>query len=773
MKWKINKLEIRNFKAFEQVVFDFDCATLLTLEGPNGFGKTTVYDALELAFTGRIDRISRLCNEIMLSAQKNYDDNLFWNKKLKEEDILIKLELINIDNGAEFVFARKAFVNDLKVIQNNKANNFDVFKIFLLKNFYDNSFEKIITQEELEDSLGDKFIDNYNVVNYLEQGQNQFIFSKNLKERKDSIKKLLNTEEVSEVIKNCGDIERKITRKINSEKLDQKIVNLQARIKEINMSDLNLDSDMVYRQLSTSKVVPLWDLESYNFFENNDVVSDVEKIFSQFIDLFENYEKLDVWIKNKKIDKFLSKYSNDLMNVVKIGKYIGEYEAIKIQSEKFKILNKAVGYLSEDLSLITREMLDEIKYLIKFDIDVFLKNNEILIEKKRRVSILNEEILTINSARQKLIESHLNSSDNKCLLCDSLFDTHEVLISALDIKTASINASNKLELDEIKKLEDQQFLVINQNKDEIKKAIEDIDFNESLFNELDLNKGRFSILEKIIGWLRSNEIKIFDYYFTLVNSIVEQRFNDLILSIKKIKKDVDLNISTKFIEVLENSFEKIDDVLLLNRAVLIEKFNYFKVKKNEFRNEQILKLKKEIFEIQEIKRVRESLRLKINTLKTELSNLEKAYSKKIISEIELTFHIYSGRLIQNYQRGLGIFIDEGDGDRLRFCTAEKSAHDATLAMSSGQLSALSLAFFLSLNRVYANSPFILIDDPAQSLDDINIASLSDLLRCELKDRQLFLSSHEDDISAYLRFRFKRVGLSQKTFNIQKLNMIEQ
>ena len=91
-------------------------------------------------------------------------------------------------------------------------------------------------------------------------------------------------------------------------------------------------------------------------------------------------------------------------------------------------------------------------------------------------------------------------------------------------------------------------------------------------------------------------------------------------------------------------------------------------------------------------------------------------------------------------------------------------------MSSGQLSALSLAFFLSLNRVYANSPFILIDDPAQSLDDINIASLSDLLRCELKDRQLFLSSHEDDISAYLRFRFKRVGLSQKPFNIQKINV---
>lgn len=87
-------------------------------------------------------------------------------------------------------------------------------------------------------------------------------------------------------------------------------------------------------------------------------------------------------------------------------------------------------------------------------------------------------------------------------------------------------------------------------------------------------------------------------------------------------------------------------------------------------------------------------------------------------------------------------------------------------MSSGQLSALSLSFFLSLHKVYAKAPFILIDDPAQSLDEINIASLSDLLRCELKNRQLILSSHEDSIASYLRFRFKRAGLRQKSINMQ-------
>ncbi|WP_151743324.1 AAA family ATPase [Acinetobacter calcoaceticus] len=771
MKWKINRLEIRNFKAFEQISFNFDCATLLTLEGPNGFGKTTVYDALELVFTGRIERISRLCNEIMLSAQRNYSDNLFWNNKLREEDILIKLELINIDNNEKFVFARKAFVEDLKVIQNNKANNFDIFKIFLMKNYDDNNFVNKISQADIDEKLGDNFIDNYNIVNYLEQGQNQFVFSKNIKERKDSIKKLLNTEEISEIIKNCSDVERKISRKINSEKLDEKILDLENKIKEINMSDLNLGSDILYKRLSTSKEIPLWDGEFFNFFENSSIVSEVDEIFSQLLSAFEDNEKLNIWVKNKKNDDFIKKYSNHLVSIVRIGKYIGDYENLKIKSDYIKILNKALGFLSEKIYLITKEMLEEIKDLVYFDIDLFLKNNEILLKKQKIIFSSNEEIISINDARQKLINSHSNSNDKNCLLCDSLFDTHDLLISALDLKTASINANNNDALREIKSLEDIQILMITENKAKIKKLIDDIDFNKELFNELDLSKGSFSTLNQIMNWLRSHEIEGFDCDFTLVNSVVEQRYNDLILSIKRMKKEVDLNISTKCVEIFENSFEKIDDILLLNKSAVVEKFNYFKIKKNEFNNEQILKFNNEIFKIKQTQMARDNLKKKINILKTELSKLEKAYSKKIISEIELTFHIYSGRLIQNYQRGLGIFIDEGEGDRLRFCTAEQSAHDATLAMSSGQLSALSLAFFLSLNRVYANSPFILIDDPAQSLDDINIASLSDLLRCELKDRQLFLSSHEDDISAYLRFRFKRVGLTQKPFNIQKLNML--
>ncbi len=91
-----------------------------------------------------------------------------------------------------------------------------------------------------------------------------------------------------------------------------------------------------------------------------------------------------------------------------------------------------------------------------------------------------------------------------------------------------------------------------------------------------------------------------------------------------------------------------------------------------------------------------------------------------------------------------------------------------MSMSSGQVSALSLAFFLALNKVYSRVPLILIDDPSQSLDEVNVASLTDLLRCELKHCQLILSSHEDDISAYMRYRFDRAGLTTSSLNMQLL-----
>jgi exonuclease SbcC len=101
------------------------------------------------------------------------------------------------------------------------------------------------------------------------------------------------------------------------------------------------------------------------------------------------------------------------------------------------------------------------------------------------------------------------------------------------------------------------------------------------------------------------------------------------------------------------------------------------------------------------------------------------------------FYIYSGKIMQNYQRGLGLFIKEREqAESIVFVFENSSDHDALNYLNSGQLSALVISFTLALNKVYGNNDLgvILIDDPVQTMDEINMASLTELLRNEFLDK---------------------------------------
>ena len=67
-------------------------------------------------------------------------------------------------------------------------------------------------------------------------------------------------------------------------------------------------------------------------------------------------------------------------------------------------------------------------------------------------------------------------------------------------------------------------------------------------------------------------------------------------------------------------------------------------------------------------------------------------------------------------------------------------------LSSSQTNALALSIFLALNLGMARPPLELaiLDDPLQSLDDINLLGVVDLLRRCKKRRQLVISTHDAD-----------------------------
>ena len=151
-----------------------------------------------------------------------------------------------------------------------------------------------------------------------------------------------------------------------------------------------------------------------------------------------------------------------------------------------------------------------------------------------------------------------------------------------------------------------------------------------------------------------------------------------------------------------------------------------------------------------------------------LDNAINAYRKQLISQIEIPFFLYSSRLLQSYHGGQGVLISTKEGDKVRF-TAPGKEHDVLYTMSSGQLSAVLLAFALSLNQIYAGDGFrtMLIDDPIQCMDDINMVSLVELLSREFADSQIILSTHEDTFAKYIGYKYKKHGLDHRAISLKK------
>ena len=142
------------------------------------------------------------------------------------------------------------------------------------------------------------------------------------------------------------------------------------------------------------------------------------------------------------------------------------------------------------------------------------------------------------------------------------------------------------------------------------------------------------------------------------------------------------------------------------------------------------------------------------------------YQQLVIKQIEIPFFLYCSRLLQSYQGGQGVLIDSKDS-KIRF-TAPGGEHDILYTMSSGQLSAVLLAFSLVLNKIYSGKKFktLFIDDPIQCMDDINMISFVELLRREFSESQIILSTHEDSFANYIKYKFSKYNIRSQSVTLK-------
>jgi hypothetical protein len=95
---------------------------------------------------------------------------------------------------------------------------------------------------------------------------------------------------------------------------------------------------------------------------------------------------------------------------------------------------------------------------------------------------------------------------------------------------------------------------------------------------------------------------------------------------------------------------------------------------------------------------------------------------------------------------------------------QRSSESPEAVLSSSQQNALAVALFLTLNLGTQSLPLAttVLDDPFQSLDDINLLGLVDLLRRIRGSRQLIVTTHEHRFAQLLARKLRPVDEHQTT-----------
>lgn len=867
---KIKKIYIKNFKGIKnkQIVDFSEHTTFLT--GPNGFGKTTIYDVIELCLTGKIHRTN--IKKDVTSDRKDYVKPYYQNDASKE--VVIKLWL---QNGEEnLIITRYLNADESSRPQvggkRNKPTDFDSlekFKQISIENFEDESFVESqytqLEQNEITDFFELKFekgkkgeeykIDDvYMLFNYLQQEETTYFLKQKEKDRKDNLGFLFQTNEQEEKLENIknhykkfeniqGELELKISQLKNKNDLSISYKNLFEN-KEIDFDSEKLFLDISEEEALQKKEQYIKDIDSLIEFIENFSPTEYkkrkvsEKITNQLKEeTFTQYLILNTFLEKEEFDKTKNIYdifsNSNLLYCYILQQFLPKYLDMKTKNENltnFENYTKIEDYDKKLESLKTIVSIWD-KTKITF-YEQTIKARESLISGVDTVEKILNEIIKARSALNKEFEKS-PKNDNHCPYCGYDWKTAKDLEENFKErentlkKLLNVQSSDLLEMD--KKINDDFINPINKYIEEYQKQNEKIDenflslldklkdievlFDESIFSSLDsyIWKDIKSIeeLDKTLASLKKeikNQTNISYEIFEILQKIKTISFQTQIDLLNELKLDDEFkkliikpdenNITKDLLQRKQKDlFEFLDNKLLDYKYDDIkseDKNNYFekyfesskdifeKYKKQDFIDKKSYINTQLQIKQNEIAKLFEMRKDKIDKIVRKLKDLKDIYSNEIndykvdmTEKIKIPFFIYTAKILQNCQQGMGIFIDTNvKTSAIRFLTPTDSDHDVMHHLSSGQLAVVSLAFCLAINKTYNISPnlkILAIDDPIQEMDALNIHSFIELIKNEFaKDYQLIFSTHNDMNAIYMKYKIENFyEKSVKVINVQK------
>lgn len=784
---KIDKIYIENFKGIkDKVIFDFNNADFNNniLSGPNGFGKTTIFEVIEICLTGNFGRIDRFEN--VQQHKSNRKKPFFQNTD--DEDVIIKLCLYDT-NLEEYKIIVKHYddINSPKkkdkgkdFIPTDSKNIFTTYYSNDIEDFENNGFSSLIpiNQEYINQLIYGEGTEIdlssvYYLFNYIQQEDNIYFLRQKEDDKGKSLSFLFNTnkedEEKEKITKVVSNLSSQKT------KLDQEIVLIETSISE--------NTDSVYERIFDHKE---YDLDKEVVFDK-DSIEEAKVKFETFTDILnslisvkQNFS-VDEFEKSKKFIFINEKLLGDqhLLNAFLIKNVYTPDLNTKLTSH-----NSKINYANTYLKLKPTELIDKVYF------DFFI-NDELNYEEykvlEQAIIKVNEDLGTIGklladfNAERSILNDHFNKliesdhiSNTNCPLCNTSFNSLEELQLAIINKTNLIQEFDKSKIEEKAKLEEELKEYHSILKDNVDLFLKDnLIYEESILGIL---REQEAYLSKLETYITRIDVLNTESFIELLFKQVPHSFEELEPKRETLKKYITEHILVQFTyqeelitdkSVFIEYFQNKEKFATISVEQLDRKKEYIKNDLNKVSNLRLTFLKNRLSNIK-------SLLSKIDPIKNLLTEVIKEHKREMIEKIKIPFYVYSGKILQSYQQGLGIFIDintTGLSNLVTFKTGSNSDHDIVYHLSSGQMAVVSLAFCLSLNKVYNTNDhfkFLSIDDPVQTMDDLNVHTFIELIRNEFQEYQMIMSTHDDFTSRYIKYKFDKFNLKTQILNVQDI-----
>ncbi|ALR30812.1 hypothetical protein ATE47_09860 [Chryseobacterium sp. IHB B 17019] len=775
MKYRISELKIKNFKCFTDVNFDFGGDNLVVFDGPNGYGKTTSFEALEILLT----KAPRKIGKAKLDKRYTYENSPIH--KFEDKEIEISVQLVSSDSN--HIKVKRVF----PAATNGKSKKNNISQIYSDSKLFIND-EEVSSESSLEDVLDYKNVYNlFNVLNYVEQDENTYFLKEDPKERYKALVSLLG-----------GDEERILLEKVESFhlKLKLKVEQIQSSINDLKQNN----SDLLKNQFDEISYKKLIDNSLNDFVWDNEVIKNTD------INLHNSYlneiNKIENLFNNRQIvgeivllDK-INKYRND---IVFIDSFINSYWSVQnyniLEDENnrknnnkktIETNNKILQYIdSNDYNqLLSGEnilFLSE-KEKIKNEVEVFKVSLKLLLTLRESLSLQNQILSDLKDKRESLIILNRNHKDfidlkeGECPVCGYDWQSNEKLIQQIEETESKI----------FKQYNEDNSKFEKQKEDLNKRYLESfktfiIEENESLETELSklVDFDFFSRLKDLYTSYKSR----FETFLSLFNEEVRKQINSMVnlrnIENKNLIKNNILELIDKEKPVVETdlSFDEIitdfnlyfnNDAEKLNKLSLEE----IKQKRNYIEYQYFNSVNVGINNLEERKLKLYGLQQEYDEVRKKLDEKIKNYTKSIIEKISIPFYIYTGKILQNHSLGSGLVIDfeMKRGDSQIYIRPTHRDQEVTYTLSSGQLSATVISLMLVLNKVFNHSKFgtLLIDDPLQTLDEINSHSLVELLKHNFSEQQIIISTHEDRYSKFIRYKYDKFNLYSRSIRMKEV-----